>query len=242
MGVDLVEDDPYAWGNSPFNGQEERVSLFRQLTDLVEIRAVVETGTFRGATTLFFHECTKVDVYSCELSGNYYDKVLSRLTDYEKIHLYNEDSRVFLRKLASTPDMPRENVFFYLDAHWNTDLPLPEELAIIYQNFVSPLIMIDDFEVSHRDDFGFDDYGENAILSLDIIKDVLKNDLWLFYPNWRAGDVQAPNRGFVILADGETAEKMKVLSPSLYPLQPMDAALTQMKRYRRMYRSAIKAE
>lgn len=241
MSSDGTEPDRHPWGNTPFNGQEQRVALFQRLAETLDIRAVVETGTFRGSTTLFLHERTGLDVYSCELNEELFSRAQSRLSGYEKIHLYRDDSRTFLRTLALMPEMPRENVFFYLDAHWNADLPLREELEIIYRNFKSPIIVIDDFEVAHRGDFGFDDYGDDAILSLEILEDVLRKDLWLFYPDWPIIAGRAPNRGFIILAEGAIAEQIKTLTPSLRGFRPIDAALAQMRRYRQMYRAAASA-
>jgi hypothetical protein len=55
-------------------------------------------------------------------------------------------------------------VFFHLDAHWEGDLPLQEEIEIILGRFPNFLIMIDDFRVPGDSGYGFDDYGRGKML------------------------------------------------------------------------------
>lgn len=230
------EKETPSWGDKPFNGQEKRADLFRSLVKLVDVGAIVETGTFRGSTTQFFHECTGLHVYSCELSDRYFVYASERLAAFDRIHLYKGDSRNFLSQLGEDAHLENKIVFFYLDAHWNADLPLVRELQLILQNFKSPIIMIDDFEVPHRDDYGFDDYGEKAILSLDILEPVLTVDMSLFYPAWPPVQDSNPQRGFVILAKGELARRIGTLTEYLREFDRFGAALEQMQRYRRMLR------
>jgi predicted O-methyltransferase YrrM len=225
-----------SWGDKPFNGQEKRSDLFRSLLRLIDFGAIVETGTFRGSTTLFLHECSGLDVYSCELSDRYFFYASERLAGFDGIHLCKGDSRTFLAQLGEDARLTEKIVFFYLDAHWNADLPLVQELQLILQNFKSPIVMIDDFEVPHRDDYAFDDYGGNAILSLDILESVLTADMSLFYPAWPPAQDSNPQRGFVILAQGELAQRVGTLTEYLREVDRFCAALEQMQRYRRMFR------
>jgi hypothetical protein len=234
-------DRPCSWGEKPFNGQEKRVALFQTLNKQIKIDAVVETGTFRGSTTLFFRQTSGVDVYSCELSDRYFEYASTRLAGYEGINLYKGDSRDFLAHLSKNPKLESKTIFFYLDAHWNADLPLLEELQFIFKRFKSPIIMIDDFEVAHRDDYEFDDYGENAILSIDMLAPVLTEDTSLFYPSWQPEGEYNERRGFVILAKGELAQRISSLAEYLITLDRFGAALQQMKRYRHMFRR-VKSE
>jgi predicted O-methyltransferase YrrM len=232
------QERPQSWGEKPFNGQEKRVALFQTLNKRIKIDAVVETGTFRGSTTLFFRQTSGVDVYSCELSDRYFEYASTRLAGCDGIHLYKGDSRDFLVHLSKTSKLENNTIFFYLDAHWNADLPLLEELQFIFKHFESPIIMIDDFEVAHRDDYDFDDYGENAILSIDILAPALTEEISLFYPSWQPQGEYNERRGFVILAEGEFAQKIGALTEYLITFDRFGAALQQMKRYRRMFRES----
>lgn len=234
--------DPHPWGNFAFNGQEQRILLFHGLAKILDLSAVIETGAFRGSTTQFLQESTGLDVWSCELNETYYRGAKSKFAGNAKIHLHCKDSRVFLDGLAREPAIPKRDVFFYLDAHWDADLPLREEIQIIYRDFMSPIIMIDDFEVAHRSDFDFDDYGDGATLSIDILEPVLGRDVWLFYPDWTTAPGHLSNRGFVILAEGANADRIKRLAPPLRAFRPIDAALAQIRRHREMHRAAALPE
>jgi len=151
------------WGG-PFNGQ-----CFRQLTclDLIlncNFEAIVETGTYRGSTTIFLAQNSRgVPVYSCENSARCFEFAKLRLRAVPNLHLFKLDSRKFLRELEISR---RARTFFYLDAHWEEDLPLRDELDLIIQNFENCVIMIDDFEVPGDPGYGFDDYGPAKRLSL----------------------------------------------------------------------------
>ncbi len=61
-----------------------------------------------------------------------------------KVRLSLADSRVFLRDLLA--GLPNDRpVLFYLDAHWNEDLPLAEEARLIVEQAPLAVVMIDDF-------------------------------------------------------------------------------------------------
>ncbi len=93
--------------------------------------------------------------------------------------------RAFLRLAAEILAPPLTWVFIYLDAHWEDDLPLAEELRIIAGAWRSAVVMIDDFQVSDDDGYGFDDFGPGKALTQSYLP---KEDLagWeLYYPRAR---------------------------------------------------------
>ena len=73
--------------------------------------------------------------------------------------------RSFLRDLSIESLVPKEDVFFYLDAHWGEDLSLRDALEIIFSKWKRPIVMIDDFQRPNAD-YGFDDYGQDGALNL----------------------------------------------------------------------------
>lgn len=229
---------PNSWGEKPFNGQQRRVALFQTLIKRIKFDAIVETGTFRGSTTSFFRQSSGVDVYSCELNDRYFRYASTLLAGDNGIHLYKGNSREFLTHLSKSSQLRSDTIFFYLDAHWNSDLPLREELQLIFKCFELSVVMIDDFEVAHMDDYEFDDYGDNAVVSIDLISSVLTEEISLFYPNWKPQGEYNERRGFVILAKGELAPKIGALTEHLITFDKFGAALQQMKRYRRMFRES----
>ena len=62
--------------------------------------------------------------------------------------------------------------FIYLDAHWNDDLPLPEEIDIIAKDLRNFFIFVDDFQQPDAG-YGFDRYENGNELTLDFPADAI---------------------------------------------------------------------
>ena len=182
----------------PFNGQEYRRRIFEELMAAMPWKALVETGTFRGTTTQFLARWG-LPVYSVELSRRQFAFARLRLRKYrERVHLYQGDSRRFLTQLADDPQFPRTNVFFYLDAHWNDDLPLKEEVALIFQTWREAVVMIDDFQVPGSS-YGYDDYGPGKALNLDYLSALADLHLHYLFPVLPAEQETGLKRGCVVV-------------------------------------------
>src|SRR6185503_7616085 len=119
--------------------------------------AIIETGTFRGSTTLFLaHNSGGAPVFTSEVNTRVFETARRRLRAFQNLHMYNLDSRQVLK----TADLARyRRPFFYLDAHWLADLPLSEEINVICQKWVDYVVMVDDFQVPDDPGYGYDDYG-----------------------------------------------------------------------------------
>jgi hypothetical protein len=197
------------WGGGPFNGQKYRQRILFDLLYFFPIKAIVETGTFRGTTTAFFAG-TALPVYTTEIHPRFFSySKLHFLFNRKVIHLYNQDSRSFLRTLSENRSVPKEDVFFYLDAHWGKDLPLKEELEIIFSNWKRPIVMIDDFAVPDSD-YGFDDYGSGKALNLKYIESaVAAHKLAVFFPMATSAEETGTKRGSVVLCPEMTGVEIE---------------------------------
>lgn len=185
----------------PFNGQRNRQKMFEEIADRFHFKAIVETGTYRGTTTDMFARAG-VPVYTVELHPRYfsYSRVRFWWEGQPNLHLYRNDSRAFLRGLCGDRSVPKQDVFFYLDAHWGDDLPLREELEIILACFRRSVVMIDDFEVPNLD-YKFDDYGPGKVLNLKYIESLVSaHRLAVHFPVQNA--VTDKDRGCVVLLHG----------------------------------------
>lgn len=191
----------------PFNGQCFRQVMFIDLVRACEFVAVAETGTFRGATTRFMALNAGCPVHTVEIIARNHGFATRRLRDIPKIRLNLGDSRSFLKNI----ELPKGPVFFYLDAHWYTDLPLKDEVDIIASRFESFAIMIDDFEVPGDADYNFDNYGPGKKLSLDDFP--FQNDprLQVFFPNRAGRDESGARRGSVVLISPSLSSKVAPL-------------------------------
>ncbi len=188
------------WGG-PFNGQKRRKELFEGILHNVSPKAIVETGTFRGRTASYFAE-TGLPVYSVEYNPRVYGFARELLRGYDNVVMLEGDSRAGLRQFLGTAlsDKLQDPLFFYLDAHWNADLPLAEELDIIFAACARPVVMIDDFEVPDDAGYGYDDYGGANVLNAEYIApSVERYGMSELYPSAPSSSETGAKRGSVIL-------------------------------------------
>ena len=192
----------------PFNGQKFRQQIFNDLNREVGFKAIIETGTFRGVTTAFMAENAAIPIYTVESEPRFFHYATRNLNRFKNVRVFNSDSRDFLEGLIKDESVPKNNVFFYLDAHWNEDLPLFEEVKLIGDNWNDVVIMIDDFEVPEDPDYKFDDYGSGKKLSLDYLGDPLLTNWGVYFPSGRGADDSGIRRGCVVLGSKSLQSKL----------------------------------
>lgn len=193
----------------PFNGQVERQKIFGELIAKIKFSHVVETGTFRGLTTQYMYRQSGIPVLSSELNPRFYSYAKRRLQGDRHVRLLNLDSRVFLKTIVQSGEIENGNSFFYLDAHWADDLPLLEEMQIIFSEFPDAVVMVDDFEVPDDSGYGYDNYGNGKALTLEYLASALAQfDLQPFFPAIPSTAETGAHRGCVVLV---RTSKMKAL-------------------------------
>jgi predicted O-methyltransferase YrrM len=190
-----------AWGG-PFNGQSARQALFREMVAWLRPYAIVETGTYLGTTTEFIAQ-TGLPVYTIEVDRRNYGFARARLRQKRNVMLCRGDSRGALRALFDGPlgSANNEVLFVYLDAHWSVDLPLAEELEIIFGRRPTAVVMVDDFQVPFDAGYAYDDYGPGkALIASHILPAVSKYQLQTSYPSMPSFAESGLSRGCVVLA------------------------------------------
>ena len=207
-------------GGGPFNGQKYRQRIFQNIIDRFPIKAIIETGTFRGTTTAFFAE-TSLPVYTVESHPRFFAYAKMRFRqNSNNIHLYKGDSRIFLKQLVQKNSFPKTDILFYLDAHWERDLPLQQELEIIFSHWERSIILIDDFQVPNSD-YGFDDYGPGKALTLNYLQPLTKFNFSVFFPAVEASQETGARQGCVVLCQEtslvNTLEELKTLTKGSLP-------------------------
>jgi len=211
------------WGGA-FNGQARRQALFDQLLHELKIVTIVETGTFRGTSTAYMAKAG-LPVFSCELWLRYFHYSLLRLANMPNVRLERADSRRFLRELFDENLLPPGPAFFYLDAHWESDLPVWEELDQIFSRHPSPVIMVDDFRVPTDSGFAYDDYGKGKCLSVSNLHEAVTARPSVFFPNHASAHETGARRGCVVLAQGDLAHSIRREVPMLTELSWIDALI-----------------
>jgi len=215
----LYRDDYNRITAGPFNGQWQRQAIVHDISASCPFQAVVETGTYRGDSTAVLAEETGAPVFSAEIDPRSLAYARLRYADDERIFFSQQDSRLFLRDLARHPFFPRQQVFFYLDAHWGEDLPLYEEIKLIVDTWQESVIMIDDFQVPGDEGYGYDDYGAGRTLSLSYLHLDKLPPLSLYWPAASAAEESGFRRGCLVLAAGrESAHKLDAIK-TLRPAQ-----------------------
>jgi len=190
-----------SWGG-PFNGQNFRQRIYSNLIKKISFEAIVETGTYLGTTTELF-ATSGLPVYSVEARPRAYAYSSLRFCRRrDRIHLYQGDSREFLRRLVADEDFPKSKLFFYLDAHGLEHLPLREELEIILTHWREAVVMIDDFKVPGTD-YGYDDYGPGKVLDMSYLEPIQYLQLYAFFPAVDTKQETGKKRGCIVLCRDE---------------------------------------
>jgi len=198
--VCLIESPTYVHGGDiGLNRQRARKKIFADLADTFRFDAVIETGTWTGDTTGYLAITLGVPVYSCELHKVPYTIAKKRLAHLSNVEVRLNDSRAFLRDLASKIDSTSK-CLFYLDAHWHADLTLAEELSIIAGAWREYAVVVDDFRVPGDNGYAYDSYGRGKTLSIeDFGAEFAKHGLAAFFPAASSAEETGFKRGCVVL-------------------------------------------
>jgi energy-coupling factor transporter ATP-binding protein EcfA2 len=119
--------------------------------------------------------------------------------------------------------IPKDKVFLGLDAHWHDDLPLREEVELIFCHWTRPVVMIDDFQVPEDSGCQFDDYGQGKKLSLEYLDPVAHLGFTPFFPALPSSEEVGVKRGWVVLvSDGCSIDQLRKVTQLREWRQPKD--------------------
>jgi hypothetical protein len=194
----------------PLNGQSGRQEMVKKIINGWQPSAIVETGTYTGITSEWLAKITKVQIYTCENNKKFYSQAASRLSQYKNIALFLSDSRKMLNDI-SVSSLSKQRVLFYLDAHWDADLPLQDEISIILRAFNDPVILIDDFRVPFDFGYKYDKYGPNKILNLSLLKECVNEQFYIAFPKLNSSQETGEKRGCALIANHNTMNKLEEL-------------------------------
>jgi hypothetical protein len=198
-------DATKSWGG-PFNNQSNRKDIFDAIVRSLRPSVIVETGAFRGATTEYIAVNYDISTFTCEIDAYSYGYVKARLFKHSKVAVKHQDSRLFLKALLGSSDqLSAGTILFYLDAHWGEDLPLAEEIDLIFSHRRDAIVIIDDFKVPWDPGYGYDNYGIGKALTPEyIFAPVERHCLVQLYPTVESSEETGNRRGCVVLANSAT--------------------------------------
>lgn len=220
--IDFRNEGNKRWWGGAFNGQQGRTEIIENVIKICQISDVVETGTFRGTTSEFLATRVSGRIYSCELATRYFLYAQRRLCAYSNVEIQLADSRTFLESLLGREAVRQSRVLFYLDAHWNADLPLAREIEIILTSHPSNIIAIDDFQVPFDNGYGYDDYGADKRLWLPILapfRDRISN---FYVPAIASQDETGAKRGCIFFASTPELDNLLAQVPNLRRIEERD--------------------
>ncbi len=183
----------------PFNGQPLRQAIFEAVLARVPVKAIIETGTYRGVTTRFMAERFAGPIQTVEVNPVWAVYAAHQLHDLPTVTAQCQDSRTFLVRHLIANRYGGGPVLFYLDAHWQDDLPLLDEVTIIAGYMRDALVLVDDFAVPGDPGYSSDDYGPGKRLDLPYLAPVLAQFSGVFFPVDSARE-GGSRRGCVLLA------------------------------------------
>jgi hypothetical protein len=207
----------------PFNGQEGRQAVFRDIVAACSFDSIVETGTYRGTTTEYMARHTGLPTYTVEVNPRIAGYASARLRTVKNVTIFSCDSRTAIQNLSTKITAP----FCYLDAHWIEDVPLNDELVLIQRQWPDAVVMIDDFKVEDDDSYGFDNYASGKQLTLNYLDSGIKRDFEFYFPCKRGREDTGVRRGclLLVLRDSKQATILRQIpSVRLYATQHVVAS------------------
>lgn len=142
-----------------FEGDGFLKAEFEKLIEKHKVDTVVETGTYLGGTTKVLSEMVD-NVLTVEINKDNFVRASNHLQDCENVKLYFGSSPAVMSNVL--PKLTGKSLLCFLDAHWGNVCPLKDELKVIAENKIKPVIIIHDFVVPGKPEFGYDSYNGQA--------------------------------------------------------------------------------
>ena len=152
----------------PFNGDVYVCEQFLELQTHFKIKTVIELGSCVMGTTKWLAENFD-NVKTVEINDTFRNIGLQRIKGLRNVESYLGDSGKMLPAMLSGCN---NDVLIWIDSHWEKHFPLFDELQVIKQSQLMPIIVIHDCKVPYQPELGYDSY--NGIdISFETIKPFL---------------------------------------------------------------------
>jgi len=170
----------------PFSGD---IYLLWEINSLIKkfgIKTIIETGTWKGRTAQLMSTMADT-VYTIEIDEEVYNTT-NFLDDIPNVHRLLGDSPKVMDEILAKVTHP---TLFFLDAHWEDNWPLLEELNIISKHKLNDsVIVIHDIYNPTKPDFHYDSY-KGVRLDWDYIRPLITkiySNYYYYYNNETSGD------------------------------------------------------
>ena len=185
----------------PFNGDYYISDEFLNLKYKFNLNVAIETGSCLYSTTIWLAEHFN-RVYTVEINYEFAKYGQHKLCLYNNVYYKIDRSQIFLNDILKNKITYEDNCIFFLDAHWNYNCPLLEELNEIcnIKSKTPPIITIHDFKTDNLN-HGYDCYNEKCFdlnyikTSIESIESKLQCKYSYYYNSMSTG----ANRGIIYL-------------------------------------------
>jgi hypothetical protein len=204
MGFNLMPFQDY-----PFNGDFFLEKEFLRLRDKYNIKKAVETGSCLFSSTKWFSDNFN-EVITYEMNSSFYEEGIKKIQNKNNVKALVCNSVDGLKQLEYTP---KENIIFFLDAHWQAYCPLLDELETISKLDINPIIVIHDFKTNNPE-FGYDTHdGKDFDINLVAPKlsKIYPNE-YLYYYNTEAAGAR---RGVIFIEPKTLKSKLDSVVSSI---------------------------
>jgi len=153
-----------------FEGDEIMADKIRELIKFYGINLVIEGGTYLGGTARRLAMMC-AEVITIENNLAHYEKAKELLSPCKNTYMFFGSTVDILPKMLHF--YSDRKILFFSDAHWESHNPMLEELEIIRESGLKPVIAIHDFQVPNHPELGFDIY-KGIVYEWDWIKDSIE--------------------------------------------------------------------
>jgi hypothetical protein len=166
----------------------------KKLVQKFQINTIIETGTFLGGTTKKLAELAE-KVYTIEVDTENIPEAKEFLKDCYNTTVIEGSSPEVVRDLLK---LDHGNLLFFLDAHSHIYTPLLDELAVIAEANIKPVITIHDWKVPNQPDLGYDSYnGQDYTFEwIQLSIEAIYGDDYAYYYNDKA---EGAKRGVIYI-------------------------------------------
>jgi len=142
-------------GKYGFHGDRVFQRLIQEIISCLPITSFVETGTYIGDSTAYVaSRWSNLSIFTCEINEDFFLKSKHRLKKFKNVELSRTSSEGYLKELVENNRLGKLPLFF-LDAHWYDYWPLEDEIYVISFSCPNAIVIIDDFQVPGRPEFGY---------------------------------------------------------------------------------------
>ena len=153
----LMPNEPILMPNQAkaLNGDTFACNEFLKLRSKFNVKKIIECGSCVGGTTKWMAENFK-EVITIEINEQFRNICLQRTNGLNNVNSILGDS---INHLPNILQNSKSNIIIFLDDHWLEAFPLIDELKIIKESGLIPIIVVHDCLVPNEPKLGYDSYN-----------------------------------------------------------------------------------